>query len=292
MWQWLGYNADKAILANTTNLETFSDISSLTPISWSGAGGIQIVNSDYLNVISKVTAESKFYNNSYDLGTIGTILFELDSNADEAYIHGVVNIVLNNINGPSRLGLQSLLKVDFVNKAQGVDCCVIGLSEDYAAVNNRSKLYHVHKLSENKDYLIIVWGQGDPLNVKAQWNSLTCKNVTILNTALTSAWLSEPGTIEIDMKGYNIVNNEIEYALSAGYATSAKNANSATYADTCGIANSATSASWASLAYDANFALGADYSTSSLSATNAHMVDSYHIVVGTPGSATDTIYFY
>ena len=217
MWQWLGYNADKAILANTTNLETFSDISSLTPISWSGAGGIQIVNSDYLNVISKVTAESKFYNNSYDLGTIGTILFELDSNADEAYIHGVVNIVLNNINGPSRLGLQSLLKVDFVNKAQGVDCCVIGLSEDYATVNNRSKLYHVRKLSENKDYLIIVWGQGDPLNVKAQWNSLTCKNVTILNTALTSAWLSEPGTIEIDMKGYNIVNNEIEYALSAGY---------------------------------------------------------------------------
>lgn len=46
MWQWLGYNTDKAILANTTNLETFSDISGLTPVSWSGAGGIQIVNDE------------------------------------------------------------------------------------------------------------------------------------------------------------------------------------------------------------------------------------------------------
>ena len=97
MWQWLGYNADKAILANTTNLETFSDISSLTPVSWTGAGGIQIVNSEYLNVISKVTAESTFYNNSYGSGTIGTILFELDRSADEAYIHGVVSIVLDQI---------------------------------------------------------------------------------------------------------------------------------------------------------------------------------------------------
>lgn len=277
MWQWLGYNAGKAILANTTNLETFSDISSLTPVSWSVAGGIQIVNSDYLNVISKVTAESKFYNNSYDLGTIGTILFEMDSNADEAYIHGVVNIVLNNINGPSRLGLQSLLKVDFVKKPQGVDCCVIGLSEDYETVNNRSKLYHVRKLSENKDYLIIVWGQGDPLNVKAQWNSLTCKNVTILNTALTRAWLSKPGTTEIDINGYTIVNNEIEYALSAGYATSATNATNATYANTCSIAD---------------FAHTANYSTNSLSASNAHTVDSYHVAVGSTGTATNTIYFY
>ena len=45
LWQWLGYNTDKAILADTTNLETFSDISDLTPVSWSDVGGI-IVNNE------------------------------------------------------------------------------------------------------------------------------------------------------------------------------------------------------------------------------------------------------
>lgn len=253
LWQWLGYNTNKAILADTTNLETFSDISGLTPVSWTGAGGIQIVNSEYLNVISKVTAESKFYNNSYGSGTAGTILFELDRSADEAYIHGVVSIVLDNNNGTS-LGVQSLLKVDFVKNTQGVNSCVIGLSQDYqSAINRRLHPFHVHKNSENKDYLVILWGQGDPLNVKAQWNSLTCKNVTILNTPLTNAWSSEEGTSIIDMNGYIIVNNEIEYA------TSAKNA---TYASQCN------------------------------NATNAHTVDSYHVVVGTTGTATNTIYFY
>lgn len=251
MWQWLGYNANKAILADTTNLETFSDISGLTPVSWSGSGGIQTVDNDYFDVISKVTAESKFY--SYDSGTMGSILFELDSSAAEAYIHGVVSIVLDNNNGTSLMGVQSLLKVDFVKNAQGVDSCVIGLSQDYqSAINRRLQTFHVHKNSENKDYLVILWGQGDPLNVKVQWNSLTCKNVTILNTALTDAWTSEEGTSIIDMKGYIIVNNEVEYATSA---------TNATYASQCN------------------------------NATNAHTVDSYHVVVGTTGTATNTIYF-
>lgn len=272
MWQWLGYNANKAILADTTNLETFSDISGLTPVSWSGSGGIQIVNTEYLNVISKVTAESKFYNNSYGSGTVGSILFELDRSAAEAYIHGVLNITLDHNDGTS-LGLQSLLKVDFVKNTQGVDSCVIGLSQDHESINNRSTLFHVHKSSENKDYLVIVWGQGDPLNVKAQWNSLTCKNVTILNTALTHAWTLEEGTSAIDMDGYTIVNNEIEYALSAGYATTATNA---TYAGQCN---------------SANYAITANYAYGSLSANNANMVDSYHVVVGTTGTATNTIYF-
>lgn len=262
LWQWLGYNTNKAILANTTNLETFSDISNLTPVSWTGAGGIQVVNSDYLNVISKVTAESEFYNNSYGSGTVGSILFELDRSADEAYIHGVLNIILDHNDGTS-LGLQSLLKVDFVKNTQGVDSCVIGLSQDYESINSRSKLYHVHKSSENKDYLIITWGQGNPLNVKAQWNSLTCKNVTILNTALTNQWLSQGGVI-IDIDGYTIVNNEVEYSLSAGYATSAKNAS---YSDTCNSSNF------------------------TIYANNADTVDQYHIVVGTTGTATNTIYF-
>lgn len=269
LWQWLGYNTNKAILANTTNLETFSDISDLTPVSWSNAGGIQVVDSEYLNVISKVTAESEFYNNSYGSGTVGSILFELDRSAAEAYIHGLVNIVIDNNNGTS-LGVQSLLKVDFVKNAQGVDSCVIGLSQDYESINNRLKLYHVHKSSENKDYLVISWGQGDPLNVKAQWNSLTCKNVTILNTALTNTWLA--GTSALDMDGYTIVNNEIEYSLSAGYATSAKNA---TYA---GQSNSA------------NYAITANYALTASSANNANMVDNYHIAVGTTGTATNTIY--
>ena len=249
MWQWLGYNTGKAILANTTNLETFSDISSLTPVSWSGAGGIQIVNDEYLNVISKVTAESKFY--SYDSGTMGSILFELDSSAAEAYIHGVLSIVID-YNGTSLNGVQALLKVDFVKNTQGVDSCVIGLSKDYDDYNSRSKLQHIHKISENKDYLIIRYGQGDPLNVKVQWNSLTCKNVTILNTPLTNVWWSA-GTITRDMNGYTIVNNQIEYAGTAGYADAAYNATSATY---------------------------------------AHTVDSYHVAVGSTGTATNTIYFY
>lgn len=262
LWQWLGYNADKAILANTTNLETFSDISSLTPVSWTGAGGIQIVNSEYLNVISKVTAESKFYNNSYGSDTVGSILFELDRSAAEAYIHGVVSLVLDNNSGTS-LGVQSLLKVDFVKNTQGVDSSIIGLSKDHEPINSRSKLYHIHKSSENKDYLIIMYGQGDPINVKAQWNSLTCKNVTILNTALTNAWLAQGGLV-IDIDGYTIVNNEVEYASSAGYATSAKNAS---YSDTCNSSNFTTYAN------------------------NADTVDSYHVVVGTTGTATNTIYF-
>lgn len=267
LWQWLGYNTNKAILANTTNLETFSDISNLTPVSWTGAGGIQVVNSEYLNVISKVTAESNFYNNSYGSGTVGSILFELDRSAAEAYIHGVVSLVLDNNSGTS-LGVQSLLKVDFVKNTQGVDSCVIGLSQDYQqSINSRLHPFHVHKNSENKDYLVIMWGQGDPLNVKAQWNSLTCKNVTILNTALTNAWTSEEGTSIIDTKGYIIVNNEIEYATSATNATYASQCNSANYALT------------------ANYALG------SLSANNANMVDSYHVVVGTTGTETNTIYF-
>ena len=131
----------------------------------------------------------------------------------------------------------------------------------------------MHKSSENKDYLIIAWGQGDPLNVKAQWNSLTCKNVTILNTPLPNHWLSEGGSSIIDMDGYTIVNNEIEYALSAGYATTATNA---TYA---GQSNSA------------NYAITANYALGSLSANNANMVDMYHVVVGTTGTASNTIYF-
>lgn len=276
--QWLGYTADNAILANTTNLETFSDISSLTPVSWSNTGGIQIVNEEYLNVISKVTAESEFYNNSYGSGTIGTILFELDRSADEAYIHGVVSIVLDE-NGGTSLGGQSLLKVDFVKNTEGVDSCVIGLSQDYQLGEAKSKFYHVYKSSENKDYLVITWGWGDPLNVKLQWNSLTCKNVTILGTRLTPTWLNASGTSAMDMDGYVISNNEIEYAtsaknaLSAGYASSALNA---TYSNICG---------------SANYALTANYALNSLSANNANMVDSYHVVVGTTGTATNTIYF-
>lgn len=245
MWQWLGYNANKAILANTTNLETFSDISSLTPVSWSNTGGIQIVNEEYLNVISKVTAESKFYNN--DTGDKGLILFELDRSADEAYIHGVVNIVIDNNNGTSLTGIKSLLKVDFVKNTQGVDSSIIGLSQDFqSAIDRRTRFYHFHKSSENKDYLVMMWGLSDQYHVKAQWSSLTCKNVTILNTPLTQAWPIEgnPSTKAID--GYIIVNNEVEYATSA---------RDASYAD------------------------------------RAHKVDNYHIVVGTPGSATDTIYF-
>ena len=247
MWQWLGYNAEKAVLADTTNLETFSDISSLTPVSWSVVGGIQIVNDEYLNVISKVTAESKFYNNSYGSGTIGTILFELDSSAAEAYIHGVVSIVLDNNNGTS-LGVQSLLKVDFVKNTQGVDSSIIGLSQDFqSAIDRRSHFYHVYKSSENKDYLVMMWGLGDQYHVKAQWSSLTCKNVTILNTPLTQAWMIEGNTSTSIIDGSVIVNNEVEYATSARYAI---------YAN------------W------------------------ADKVDNYHIVVGTPGTATDTIYFY
>ena len=272
LWQWLGYNTNKAILADTTNLETFSDISGLTPVSWTGAGGIQVVNSEYLNVISKVTAESTFYNSSYGSGTIGTILFELDRSAAEAYIHGVVSITLDQ-NAGTYLGAQSLLKVDFVKNAQGVDSCVIGLSQDYQSGQARSKFYHVYNSSENKDYLVILWGQGDPLNVKAQWNSLTCKNVTILGTPLTYTWLNASGTSAMDMDGYVIYNNEIEYALSAGYATTATNA---TYAGQCN---------------SANYALTANYAMGSLSANNANMVDSYHVVVGTTGTATNTIYF-
>lgn len=251
LWQWLGYTADNAILANTTNLETFSDISSLTPVSWSNTGGIQIVNEEYLNVISKVTAESKFY--SYDSGTMGSILFELDSSAAEAYIHGVLSIVID-YNGTSLNGVQALLKVDFVKNTEGVYSCVIGLSQDYESqTSSKLKLYHIHKNSLNKDYLIIRYGQGDQLNVKAQWNSLTCKNVTILNTPLTNDWWSAAGTITLDMNGYTIVNNEVEYAGTAGHADAAYNATSATY---------------------------------------AHMIDSYHVAVGTIGTATNTIYFY
>lgn len=297
LWQWLGYNTNKAILANTTNLETFSDISDLTPVSWSNAGGIQVVNSEYLDVISKVTAESKFYNNSYGSGTMGSILFELDSSADEAYIHGVVNIVIDNNNGTS-LGVQSLLKVDFVKNTEGVDSCVIGLSQDYESqTSSKLKLYHIHKNSLNKDYLIINYGQGDPSNVKAQWNSLTCKNVTILNTPLTNEWWSAAGTITLDMHGYNIVNNEIEHARTAGYADASYNATSATYATSAinalsaNYAITATIASHAINCNNANYALTANYSTSSLSASNAHTVDSYHIAVGTTGTATNTIYF-
>lgn len=281
MWQWLGYNTDKAILANTTNLETFSDISGLTPVSWTGAGGIQIVNSEYLNVISKVTAESKFYNNSYGSGTAGTILFELDRSADEAYIHGVVNVVLDQ-NGGTNLGAQSLLKVDFVKNTQGVDSCVIGLSQDYRLGGANSKFYHVYKSSENKDYLIITWGAGDPLNVKVQWNSLTCKNVTILGTPLTQTWLNASGTSAMDMDGYIISNNKIESALSADYATSATSA---------GYATTATNATYAGQCNSANYAITANYALGSLSANNANMVDNYHVVVGTTGTATNTIYF-
>lgn len=246
LWQWLGYNTNKAILADKTNLETFSDISSLTPVSWSGAGGIQIVNDEYLNVISKVTAESKFYSN--DSGDKGFILFELDRSADEAYIHGVVNIVIDNNNGTSLTGIKSLLKVDFVKNTQGVDSSIIGLSQDFqSAIDRRSHFYHVYKSSENKDYLVMMWGLGDQYHVKAQWSSLTCKNVTILNTPLSQAWLIEGNTSASIIDGSVIVNNEVEYATSARYAIYAN------WADT---------------------------------------VDNYHIVVGTPGSATDTIYFY
>lgn len=284
LWQWLGYNTNKAILANTTNLETFSDISNLTPVSWTGAGGIQVVNSEYFDVISKVTAESKFY--SYDSGTMGSILFELDSSAAEAYIHGVLNIVIDYNNGTSLNGVQALLKVDFVKNTEGVDSCVIGLSQDYETqTSSKLKLYHMHKISENKDYLIIRYGQGDQLNVKAQWNSLTCKNVTILNTPLTSGWLSAAGKIEIDMNGYTIVNNQIEYAKTAGYADASYNATSATYA------HSANNATYASQCNSANYAITANYALGSFSANNANMVDSYHVVVGTTGTATNTIYF-
>lgn len=245
MWQWLGHNTNKAILADTTNLETFSDISGLTPVSWTGAGGIQIVNSDYLNVISKVTAESEFYSN--DSGEKGLILFELDSSADEAYIHGVVNIIIDNNNGTSLTGIKSLLKVDFVKNTQGVDSSIIGLSQDFqSAIDRRTHFYHLHKNSENKDYLVMVWGLGDQYHVKAQWSSLTCKNVTILNTPATNTFLAQDGT-SYTIDGNIIVNNEVKYATSARYAS---------YAD------------W------------------------ADTVDNYHIVVGTPGSATDTIYFY
>lgn len=278
LWQWLGYNTNKAILANTTNLETFSDISNLTPVSWTGAGGIQVVNSEYLDVISKVTAESKFYNNSYGSGTVGSILFELDRSAAEAYIHGVVSIVLDH-NGGTNLGAQSLLKVDFVKNTQGVDSCVIGLSQDYRLGGANSKFYHVYKSSENKDYLIITWGVGDPLNVKVQWNSLTCKNVTILGTPLTQTWLNVSGTSAMDMDGYIISNNKIKSALSADYATSA------------GYATTATNATYASQCNSANYAITANYALGSLSANNANMVDNYHVVVGTTGTATNTIYF-
>jgi hypothetical protein len=289
LWQWLGYNANKAILADTTNLETFSDISDLTPVSWTGAGGIQVVDSEYLNVISKVTAESKFYNNSYDSGTVGSILFELDSSADEAYIHGVVNIVIDNNNNGTSLGVQSLLKVDFVKNTEGVDSCVIGLSEDYESqTSSKLKLYHIHKNSLNKDYLVIRYGQGDPSNVKAQWNSLTCKNVTILNTALTNTWLAAAGTITLNMRGYNIVNNEIEHARTAGYAYASYNATSATSAT---YATSATQSRYAHLSTSADYAITANYALGSLSANNANMVDMYHVVVGTTGTATNTIYF-
>ena len=278
LWQWLGYNTNKAILADTTNLETFSDISDLTPVSWTGAGGIQIVNDEYFDVISKVTAESKFYNNSYGSGTVGSILFELDRSADEAYIHGVLSIVLDKDSGTS-LGVQSILKVDFVKNTQGVDSCVIGLSQDYRLGGANSKFYHVYKSSENKDYLIITWGVGDPLNVKVQWNSLTCKNVTILGTPLTQTWLNVSGTSAMDMDGYIISNNKIESALSADYATSA------------GYATTATNATYASQCNSANYAITANYALGSLSVNNANMVDNYHIVVGTTGTATNTIYF-
>lgn len=217
LWQWLGYNSNKAILADTTNLETFSDISDLTPVSWTDAGGIQVVNSEYLNVISKVTAESKFYNN--DSGEKGLILFELDSSADEAYLHGVVNIVIDNNNGTSLTGIKSLLKVDFVKNTQGVDSSIIGLSQDFqSASDRRTRFYHLHKNSENKDYLVMAWGLSDQYHVKAQWSSLTCKNVTILNTPLTNAFWSQAGTTSYNIDGYIIVNNEVEYSTSASYA--------------------------------------------------------------------------
>lgn len=297
LWQWLGYTANNAILADTTNLETFSDISDLTPVSWTDAGGIQVVNSEYLNVISKVTAESKFYNNSYDSGTVGSILFELDSSAAEAYIHGVLSIVID-YNGTSLNGVQALLKVDFVKNTEGVDSCVIGLSQDYESQTSaKLKLYHVHKNSENKDYLIIRYGQGDQLNVKAQWNSLTCKNVTILNTPLTNDWLSAAGTITLDINGYTIVNNEVEYAGTAGYADAAYNAISAGYATSADNAYSADYAysaqysRYSHICTSADFAYTANYAYNSLSANNANMVDLYHVVVGTTGTAINTIYF-
>ena len=222
MWQWLGYNAEKAVLADTTNLETFSDISGLTLVSWSNTGGIQIVNDEYLNVISKVTAESKFYSN--DSGEKGLILFELDSSADEAYLHGVVNIVIDNNNGTSLTGIKSLLKVDFVKNTQGVDSSIIGLSQDFqSAIDRRTRFYHLHKNSENKDYLVMAWGLSDQYHVKAQWSSLTCKNVTILNTPLTNAFWSQDGT-SYNIDGYIIVNNEVEYSTSARYAVYADRA--------------------------------------------------------------------